>query len=566
MEATHLERSSPETSLSIRTAPWPRTGEPQNARRWRGVLICGLVLNSVALPSFGSERGQPSMPVSTAAARCSQLRSSELGPSAVTAVEIAGGGQPTALSPLPADDVRDLPPFCRVLLRSSLSSDSLIHSELWLAVGGWNGRFLGTGNGGFAGRIVYRALQHGLERGYAVVNTDMGTSAREGQVAAMGRPVKWLDFGLRATHEATVAGKKLVTAFYRTPPRHSYWEGCSTGGFQGLRNAQFFPEDYDGIVAGSAGNVRAAKLIAILWSYMQPKLYPEGRIPASKLRLMHEAAVAECAGLGGGMKSDPFITDPRRCSWKPETLRCPGLEAAGCLTLPQIEMAHRYYDPIRLESTGEQIWPGQPRGTELGWARYMEAADEQDPPYADVVRTILGPDHDFSTSDWDQDVATYLRIQGPLWGDGANTDLSAFRARGGKLLMTAGWIDNSSTYDMLNYVDSLESDLREREHVTAAAAAVESRTFARMFLAPGMDHCGGGTGPNTFNSLGAVVRWVEDGVAPERLLATWKPGTHSSHNELGRPMSRPLCPYPQTAHYIGAGDPAEAESFVCRIH
>jgi hypothetical protein len=249
------------------------------------------------------------------------------------------------------------------VLHSSLSVASSINHEVWLPASGWNGRLLGTGNGGWAGRIQYQALADGLDKGFATANTDLGTAPTDDGAFSSADPVSWLD----------------------------------------------------------------AKVISILRNYMQPKLHPEGIIPNDKLMMMHKAVLDACAGKGGGLPDDPFITVPTACTWKPETLLCQGKAQSHCLTRPQLDMANFYYRPWIIGSTGEQVFPGLPRGTELGWAKYMEAAHEWEPPHASVVRSILGAKMDFRASDWDRDVATYLTIQGALWGDRAPADLNAFR-------------------------------------------------------------------------------------------------------------------------------------------
>lgn len=464
-----------------------------------------------------------------------------------------------------SEQIKEAPSFCRVVVHTSFSADSSVYSEVWLPTSNWNGRFLGTGNAAFSGTIRYDGMLAGVTRGFAVANTDMGIRQTPGEpFPTISHPVKWLDFGRRSTHEMTVVGKSLTEKFYGEAPRFSYWQGCSTGGFQGQRNAQYFPEDYDGIAAGCPGDRRANKLIAILHNYMQPKLYPEGRIDDQKLMLMHKAVLKQCAGLAGGLADDPFLAMPYACDWKPESMLCLSKETDKCLTQAQVDMANRYYSPFVLKSSGAVVWPGLPRGTELGWKAYMDAADQYDPPHAGVVRSILGPEHDFWKSDWDHDVETYLQIQGFLWSDGPNTDLSQFQKRGGKLLFYFGWNDTSTSYDTTNFYASVESDLRSRNNLTSDQAAVELRKFFRLFMMPGMGHCIGGNGPNTFDVLTPLMRWVEQGEAPERITASWSEGPVHFPSSLGRPMTRPLCPYPQVAHYNGSGSKIEAENFTCR--
>ena len=514
-----------------------------------------------------------------AAARCAALTALDLGPSTVTKAEILSGEAAARLGPdeqALARELKDLPAFCRAVVFTSHAQDSAINTEVWLPVAHWNGRFLGRGNGGFAGRLGYGALADGLRSGFAVGHTDMGTGPKTDGSGTIGHPVKWYDFGWRSTHSMTVAGKAIAEKFYAAAPTYSYFQGCSTGGYQGLRLAQFFPDDYDGILSGNAGNVRAAKVIAQTYYGMQVKLSQAGQLSPAKLMAMHKDVLAQCAGVGGGLKDDPFLANPYACDWKPERLACQGAETDSCLTPAQLELANIFYGPVVLQSTGETIWPGRPPGTELQWAfdgtgaTLMGLPEAGDPPHAPVIRSILGENLDFRNSDWDRDVDTFVKVMGPLMGDGKNTDLSAFQKSGGKLLSTFGWSDASSSYDMTGYYDALEADLRRRTGASDEQAAREIRDFTRLFMAPGMGHCGRGNGPNAFDALTPLMSWVEEGVAPERIVATWMLSTApvgspvQFASSLGRPMTRPLCVYPLVAHYNGSGSKDDAANFTCR--
>lgn len=520
------------------------------------LLACGAVTaQAVAGP-----------PVAEMERRCKDLSKLDLGVSRIVDAQVTRGGFTTP----DGKRIAPLPDFCRVVIHTSFSTDSSVNSEVWLPLSDWNGRFLGTGNGGMGGAIAYTqgsqgvpdgAMATGLRRGFVVANTDMGTKATQGQAfAPIGHPVKWWDYGWRSTHEMTVVGKQIARTFFEEAPHHSYFAGCSTGGFQSLRAAQSFPEDYDGILAGHPGPDRSAKLIAILYNYMLPKLHPEGRLPNDRLLLMHRAVLKECAGVGGGVSSDPFVSSPQRCHWKPETLLCRAGQTASCLTQPQVDMADRLYAGLRNKRTQQLVWPGLPRGTELGWEEYMKAADEREPPHAAAVRSILGPDHDFWQSDWDRDVETYVQIMSPFWST-TQTDLSAFEQRGGKMLMFFGWNDTSSGYDTINYYEAVQADSKVRAGSTQSQATLQA--FFRLFMLPGVEHCRGGNGPNTFDGLAALIKWVEEGVVPERIEASFRPTPGHFPASLGKPMTRPLCPYPAVARYVGRGDTSKAASFVC---
>lgn len=455
-------------------------------------------------------------------------------------------------------------PTCRIVVESNLSSGSAITHEIWLPLDDWNKRLLGVGNGGWAGSIQYSALVSGVNRGFTTANSDLGTDGLLDSPLTTAVSVKWLDYGQRATHDMTRVAKIIIAIFYGRDPQRSYFQGCSTGGWQALRNAQFFPDDYDGIISGNAGNERARKVISILYNYMQPKWHPDGIIPNDKLMLMHRSVLKACAGKGGGLPTDPFVTVPQSCQWRPEKLLCRSEDGKECLTQSQVDMANVFYAPLVLKSSGLQVFPGLPLGSELGWEEYMRAASEPEPPHANIVRTALGANFDFAKSDWDHDVHTWLAIQGPLWKDGPNADLSRFRNRGGKLLAYFGLNDTSTIYDFTNYYQDVEQAVANADDVDGDMAAANTRAFFRLFTLPGVEHCGGGNGPNSFDALTPLMNWVEKGEAPERIEAHWtdqRPGRFPS--SLGRPMSRPLCVYPQVAHYKGRGDRDKAQSFVC---
>ncbi|MDA9096047.1 tannase/feruloyl esterase family alpha/beta hydrolase [Porticoccaceae bacterium] len=498
-------------------------------------------------------------------AKCEALISSVLAFSKVIKAEVIKGNITQAIPRINSQKVDEIPAFCRVVVHTSFSTDSSVNSEVWLPLSNWNGRFLGVGNGGFAGVIRYHGMLSGIQRGFVVANTDMGTRPlKNGVFPAIAHPIKWLDYGRRSTHGMTVIGKALTQEFYSRGPDYSYWQGCSTGGFQGQRNAQYFPDDYDGIIAGNPGNRRANKVMGLLYNFMQPKFHPKGIISDQKLMLMHKAVLKQCAGLSGGLADDPFLANPYACDWKPETLLCKSSDKSKCLTQAQVVMANKLYSPFVLKSSGKMVWPGLPRGTELGWKVYMDHANQPEPPHADAVRSILGSEHNFSTSDWDHDVETYLQIQGFFWGDADNTDLSAFQKRGGKILSYFGWNDTSTSYDTTNYYQALERHLQTQYNLNVNQAAVKLREFYRLFMMPGVEHCGAGNGPNTIDALTPLMLWVEEGVAPERIHASWTETPGHFPASLGRPLSRPLCPYPLVANYNGFGDKTKAESFSCK--
>lgn len=450
--------------------------------------------------------------------------------------------------------ITDLPPFCRVALRMSYSADSDVEVEIWLPLSGWNGRYLGTGNGGYAGAISTTNLADGLRLGYAVANTDMGTghaTGNEGAPHLIGHPVRWLDFGRRSTHGMTTAAKQIIQAFYGRAPEYSYFKGCSTGGMQGLREAQEYPEDYDGILVGAPGHNRARIHIALLWNYAVAKGKPSRQLTDEKLKLIHRAVVSEC-----GAPDATFVDDPPRCRFRPEVLSCKSSDTSGCLTSDEIEAVNMLYAGPRNPRTGEQIFPGLPRGTELGWKHYMADAGKPGMPFAGVFRWVFGPDWQWHAFDYERDAATFEEVLAPFFV-ATDPDLRRFKASGGKLVMYHGWADwVSSAYDGIDYYQKVVDQMPAQD-ATEGAALRSTQEFFRLFLMPGVDHCAGGPGADHFDGLSTLRNWVEKGLAPDRIIA-------SSRAESALRFTRPLCPYPKVGRYKGTGDIADASSFECK--
>ncbi|HUD92899.1 tannase/feruloyl esterase family alpha/beta hydrolase [Sphingobium sp.] len=461
-----------------------------------------------------------------------------------------------------------------------MSADSLVRNEIWLPLQNWNGRLLNTGNGAMAGAIRYGgnqdampdySLATGLRRGYAVANSDLGTSPYQVDgYSAVGHVVKWYDFGFRATHETAIVSKQIVARYYGRGQKAAYFAGCSTGGMQGLREAQQFPDDFDGILVGNPGNNRSRLLLANQYQYMLPKLYPADILSPAKLKLMSDAVLKACGTLGGGLASDPFLAAPQQCRWKPETLACTGSSQAGaCLTQGEIALANKMYDGPR-NNKGEIIFPGLPRGTELGWQEFMEAAPIADPPFLGVNKSVLGQQWDWRKMDWDKDASTFIEIMGFLW-DATNTDLTAFEKAGGKLMLYFGLADSTAAADdAFDYYAKVGVRIAQREGLNPAKALAKQQNFFRAFFFPGMGHCRGGLGPNTFDGVDVLAKWVEGKEAPASIVASYTPPRSKSGPGVlaggasGESMTRPVCAYPKHAVYKGSGDRTRPENFNCR--
>jgi Tannase and feruloyl esterase len=439
-----------------------------------------------------------------------------------------------------------LPAFCRVAATLTPSSDSDIKIEVWMPIAGWNGKFQGVGNGGWNGAIRYGALAEGLGRGYATAATDTGHSGASAAFA-LGHPEKIVDFGYRAVHEMTAQGKAIVRAYYQRAPQWSYWVGCSSGGKQGLKEAQRFPNDYDGIVAGAPANYWTHLMAGSLWVAHATLKDSASYIPPAKYGVIHAAVLTEC-DLHDGVK-DGVVENPEQCRFDPAILQCGGTDASDCLTASQVEAARKIYGPARNPLTGAVIFPGLAPGSEPGWAAMAGGPNPLSIPNEHFKYVVFkDPNWDFKTLKFDSHVELADRIDDGLL-NATDPNLNPFVSHGGKLILYHGWNDQLiAPQNTINYYRAVTDTLGS--HAKTAQSI-------RLFMAPGMAHCAGGDGPNTFNMLGALEQWVEHGRAPDRVAA-------SLMSEGKAVRIRPLCPYPQVAHYKGAGSTDVAANFVCR--
>ena len=463
----------------------------------------------------------------------------------------------------------NLPAFCRVVATLKPSSDSDIKIEVWLPASGrgfgaagstaegsggqagqssdskvtWNKKLEAVGNGGWAGSIPYAAMANALRRGYAATATDTGHEGMSGNFA-LGHPERLIDYAYRSEHEMTVAAKAIVYAFYGTGPSRAYWNGCSTGGRQALVEATRYPDDFDGIVAGAAANPKTLLDAWRLWMAQIAMKDQADRILTSQYPLIHKEVLSQCDAIDG--VKDGLIEDPTKCRFDPRPIVCKTTDdltnGASCLTPRQAMSARALLGPAKT-SSGKAIFPGYAPGSELGWGLLMAGPDPYSNPL-DQYRYIVfnDPNWDWRTFDLERDLAAAEKAgAGTL--SAVSTDLSAFAARGSKLLMYHGWADQDvPPQASINYYTNIQP--------RSAQDAV------RLFMVPGMNHCAGGEGPNTFDMVGVLERWVEQRKAPTRIVAS-----HSANGKIDR--TRPLCAYPQTAHYKGSGDINDAENFKC---
>jgi feruloyl esterase len=520
-------------------------------------MRAGVLGLSVCLVGLGAVLG----PLARAATSgdCTRLAGLKLKHTRIVAAETLEG--PTFTPPpapvaaqgaQPPAPLGELPTFCRV--RAII--DPAIQFELWLPLSNWNGKFEGTGNGGYAGAIVYTALAAGLRRHYAVSSTDMGhvSTAPDPGSWALGHAGLIVDQGYRAQHETALRSKEIVVAFYGNKPRLSYFVGCSSGGWQGMTEAQRYPNEYNGIVAGAPAFEVIHLHAGTLWTHLATQ-----EIAADKFRLITDAVLARCDAADG--VKDGLLQDPRTCKFSPAELACrEGQDSSRCLTAGEVAALQRIYDGLR-DSSGAVIYPGWPRGVEyaLPMMRQPFVAALASSTFKDMV--FGDPSWDYHQIDYERDVRRADAKLGAVLNN-FSTDLTAFRRAGGKLILWHGWDDPLiSPLHTLEYYRAVATFFAGGGQVGAGddAKAVEAISgFARLFLAPGVNHCGGGPGPDTFDALGALEAWVEHGVAPEQMIAS-----HQTQGTVDR--TRPVCAYPRTAVYSGSGSTDEAKSFSCRI-
>ena len=429
-----------------------------------------------------------------------------------------------------------VPAHCQITATLTPSSDSDIQMALWLPLSGWNGKFMMVGNGGWSGALPTAAMADPLRRGYAVAGTDTGHQGGRGSFA-FGHPEKLIDFSHRAVHETVVKGKALTAAFYGAQPRYAYWSGCSSGGKQGLKAVQRYPEDFDGVIVGAPANdwVRQQARWATTLVANLPKDQPPV-LGAPQFALLHKAVLAQCDARDG--LKDGEIQDPRACDFKAASLACKaGDDPAACLTPAQVAVAERIQSPLRDPRNGALIAPGLAPGSEGGWG--SSVSRPSDVALDTFAVALNNPQWDAQTLDVVRDVAAARRGAPDL--DALDTDLSAFKARGGRILSYHGWADPGiPTEQTLNYYESV---------VARQGTLAQTQSFYRLFLVPAMGHC---SGAYSVDWIGALEQWVEGARAPDVVLA----------QHLPQAGTRPMCVYPNIARWQG-GNGEQPVDWVC---
>ena len=526
-------------------------------------LACALMFGAAAAYPHGDDRGHGTRRVA-----CGDLTSLSFeGNTTVTAATNVTSG--TLVTPNNLT-LTNLPAFCRVQAVSKPSSDSNIYFEVWLPISTWNGKFLSSGEGGYAGAPNYTrlGLDGGLDelvrRGYATASTDTGHLASD-TWWAVGHPQKAIDYLYRAKHLVTIAAKGLIRAYYGRAATHSYFNSCSNGGRQALLEIQRYPDDYDGFVVGAPWNFQSHSNAGFVWN-AQALSAPGAAIPTAKLAAINGAVLAACDGKDG--LTDGVIADPVKCAFNPDTLLCSGAETNSCLTQPQLDALKKIYAGPRDPVTGRKIFPGFMRGGEDGWGGLvtnLTASGLGNGYFANLV--FEDPTWDYRTFDFHDDMA-YADLKVGLLGNAIDPDLSAARKRGIKILQYHGWNDQTLQPEYSpQYYESVVEEM---------GGLKKTQGFYRLFMVPGMRHCYFGPGATSFGAVGqqippardavhdiqtALERWVEEGVAPDHMVAT-KYTDDAAATRTVR-LTRPLCTYPAVARYTGSGDPNDAASFVC---
>ena len=497
---------------------------------------------------------------------CSALLHASVADTTITSAGILPSG-----TTLHDPDGRPVPvttTVCRVVASVSTRPSEKIGIEVWMPIKGWNGKFLGLGSGGFGGAPFYTSLVPAAQRGFAAANTDTGHTGQS--KGAIGKRLEWAnnpvqlqDWGRTSIHLMTLASKQIVAQYYGKAANRAYYSGCSTGGAEAMAEAEFYPKDYDGIHAGSPGMQYSHLMESFFWGAKLPAQQPEATLTPTALSLLNRAVLQACGG--DTAVKDGFLDNPLACHFSPETLLCkPGVASENCLSAAQVHEADRLYSPVTDSRSGKVLYPGMARGSEAQW-KWMQGALV--PAYAQplVANAVYhNPDWDWTTFDFGADADRIDATLAPVT-DAMDTNLSAFRAHGGKLLMTQGWSDplNAQTLPISYFEQTAKR----------YGGLAETQRFFRLAMVPGLGHCGFGPGANTIGGylparemtpqrdvISALEAWVEKDKAPTQFIAT---KYHDENPKAGVQFERTVCVYPNVPRYRGEGDRNDATSYRC---
>lgn len=523
-------------------------------------VLCGFILpgnhKSSRLPAlalaalgFLSFAAAPVAAKPVAAADCARLLSLKLKDTVVTEATV-----------IPAKG--DVPEYCRV--QGGL--ETVILFEISMPTSVWNGKLFYVGGAGYNGSVP--ELDDALARGYAAAGSDTGHRGFHWDASAMyNNPQSQVNYAHRATHLVTVLSKEIIKSYYGSQPMYSYFCGCSNGGKMALMEAERYPDDFDGIVGGGYVVDRTKEMMMFIWTQ---RALLGAEIPPYKIPAMEKATLEACDA-GDGL-ADGLIDRPDRCKFNPESMVCQGADGPNCLTARQANAWQKILSgPVN--SAGKKLYAGYLPGHEGDYPYYitgigtMHGYPSSNFMYEDTFMRwiVFGPQFD-SVRDFDFDKSPAALVKFEKDQDAGSADLSAFQKHGGKLILYNGWADHSTPPTRaVEYFEQLRQKTPNRDD------------FVRLFMFPGLYHCNGGPGPNTFGGLGqkgykrndpdsdiigALDRWVESGIAPSKLLATKFKDDDPQH---GVARTRPACPYPQMATYKGSGSVDEALNFVCAM-
>jgi feruloyl esterase len=489
-----------------------------------------------------------------AAASCESVASLALPDGKITSATLVAagaftppmGGGPLMGGPGGMAVFKAAPAFCRVTATLTPTADSDIKIEVWMPAENWNGKLVGIGNGVWAGSISYSALAEPLAKGYATVATDTG-HVGNGMDAkfAVGHKEKLIDNGYRAVHEMTVKAKAFIAAYYGRKEQRSLWVSCSTGGRQGLMEAYRYPQDYDGVSSMAPANPWSRLMIGSLWSGYVTSKDDAHRITMAKITAVHKAFIGRCDEKDG--LKDGIVSDPERCNFDPEIIQCKEGDGNDCLTAPQVEAMRAVYAGAKNPRTGEQIIAGYQPGSEQQLMALI-GGKEPFPAAYSYFRDIVfnNPEWDYKTYDYDKDLPASFKPAKDIL-DVPSDGLTRFFKNGGKLILSHGWADG---------LIPAGNTAAFYKSMTAKMNRKKATDSVRLFMLPGVGHCGGGDAPGITDMLSVIDQWVETGKAPERIIASNPPNQ--------KPMSRPICPYPQIARYKGSGSIEDAANFECK--
>ncbi len=518
-------------------------------RHLKSGLCPAVLMTFVLILSINPTQAQP--------LSCDAIRAQDFSQIPDAPTHIIRVGDIAAATPAPA--------YCQIEGYISTS----IGFELRIPRDNWNGKLLMQGCGGFCGNYTFiiARCDDALARGYACVATDLGhkSTALDGKWA-YNNPQGEIDFYYRATHATIQAAKAIVETAMGQDIERSYFRGCSTGGRQGLISAQRFPQDFDGIIAAAPAGVSSGGGLHLIWSALA-NLDEDGEpiLPASKLPLLHDAVIGTCDGLDG--LEDGLIEDPRQCTFDPADMQCRRRPGDDCFTGPEVEAIRRIYRGAT-NSEGKALYRATPMyGSELNWSPAYIGDEGQPSSYygfgSEFFRYLAfaedpGPSWQPEMLDFDVDPPRMGYNRHLNYA--SNPDLRAFAARGGKMISYQGWSDQSvPPLGIIDYLADVERFMGGREVVS---------DFYRLFMLPGVGHCAGGDAPDLVDSLSALEEWVENGVAPDQLIAyDLKQETHPFLSVNPPPpqsavkRSRPTYPYPDVARYKGLGDVNHWSSF-----